>query len=906
MDGSAHPKKAVKAVTPMMAQYLEMKEQAVDALLFFRMGDFYELFFEDAVKAAAALDITLTKRGQHEGQDIPMCGVPWHSHESYLARLIKAGFKVAMCEQTEDPAVAKKRGPKSVVRREIVRYVTPGTLTEDTLLNTRQNNYLLGIYISGSKAAIAWADMSTGDVCTRITDIEKIAADIAALSPREILIPDNIRDEWFTLISDMAGMACLTTQASAPFNEQTSHKRLTDIYGVQSLDAFGDFSKAEIAAMGALLGYVELTQVGQMPALKNPKQVGGDGALIIDAVTRSSLELTQTQRGEFKGSLFSAIDKTITGPGARMLGAWLSSPLTNVDHIQNRQNAVQYFVDDAHLREGMRGHLKSVPDMSRALSRLALGRSGPRDIANIRDGLIAADSIVHLLNAHSSDGVSQRQAPPQLEKLLSDLSLRDGTTLTLLDLLKSALQENLPLLTREGGFIAPAFNEELDQQRNLRDNARQVIASLEDKYRTLTETKSLKVKHNNVLGFFIETPAAQAPRLQTADMAELFIHRQSLANAIRFTTVELSELDAKISRAKEGALALELELFASLCAAVIEQSVAIASAAEALAAIDVFSALAELAVQENYTCPKVDTSVAFDVKGARHPVVEQAIRSGELGDGGQFIPNDCVLTEKDAACLLLVTGPNMAGKSTFLRQNALLAILAQMGSFVPAASAHIGIVDRVFSRVGASDDLSRGRSTFMVEMVETAAILNQATDRSLVVLDEIGRGTATFDGLSIAWAAAEHLHEINKCRGLFATHYHEMTTLSGKLDRLRNVSMKVREWKDDIIFLHEVASGPADRSYGVAVARLAGLPKRAVRRAEEVLKLLEEGKVHEHGGVQALVTDLPLFSLTGLEEPEEDYSDIFEAVKEIDPDSLTPRDALDQLYHLKDVLKKYE
>ncbi|WP_306252574.1 DNA mismatch repair protein MutS [Parvularcula sp. IMCC14364] len=907
MDGSAQPGKVVKPVTPMMAQYLEMKTQAGDALLFFRMGDFYELFFEDAVKAAAALDITLTRRGQHKGEDIPMCGVPWHSHEGYLARLIKAGFKVALCEQTEDPAEAKKRGPKSVVRREIVRFVTPGTLTEETLLETRRNNYLLALSVNrGDNGAIAWADLSTGEIMTRPVTRDDFASELAALSPREVLLSDNLSDAWQGSLSDLHGDHCLTMQASTVYTLQSAQRTLTDFYQVRSLDAYGDFQASEIMAMGALVAYLELTQAGKLPTLKTPQRTARTETMTIDAVTRASLELDQTQRGDSNGSLLSAIDQTVTGPGARHLSSWLARPLTEVEKIRARQQAVQYFHDEPAQREQIRTILKKAPDMQRAISRLGLDRGGPRDLAALRDGIFLAGELGQLLSQSLPETFTNTAVPTHIHQLCEGLAAVPETTGALCAELQEALGDNLPLLTRDGGFIASRYDDTLDELIHLRDNARKVIAGLEDKYRQQSEIKSLKVKHNNVLGYFIETPVAQAERLTEGDSTGEFIHRQTLASAVRFTTVELSELDAKISRARDGAVARELELFRGLCRRVVELAAEISLIAEALADLDVFTGLAELAITQKYFCPVVDDSLAFEVTGGRHPVVEQALRHAPQNENARFIPNDCVLTNDDRAQLWLVTGPNMAGKSTFLRQNALIAILAQIGSFVPASQARIGIVDRVFSRVGASDDLARGRSTFMVEMVETASILNQATARSLVVLDEIGRGTATFDGLSIAWATAEHLHDVNQCRGLFATHYHEMTVLSERLDRLQNVSMKVQEWQQEIVFLHEVVPGSANRSYGVAVARLAGLPASAVKRAEEVLRLLEEGKVHKHGGVDALIQELPLFSAGPPVEGGADWGELAEQVRQVEPDSLTPREALEALYQLKEMLQQHE
>ncbi|MCI5044752.1 MAG: DNA mismatch repair protein MutS [Aquisalinus sp.] len=907
MDGSAQPGKAVKPVTPMMAQYLEMKAQAGDALLFFRMGDFYELFFEDAIKAAAALDITLTRRGQHKGEDIPMCGVPWHSHEGYLARLIKAGFKVALCEQTEDPAEAKKRGAKSIVRREIVRFVTPGTLTEDTLLETRRHNYLLAVSTGrGDKGAIAWADLSVGDLMTKTVTSDDLSSELAALSPKEILLPENLSGTWQTSLHDLQGDYCLTFQAMSSFNAQSAQRALSELYGVKSLEAFGDFQSDEITAMGALVSYMELTQAGKMPALKTPRRTDRSESMVIDAVTRASLEIDQTQRGERNGSLLSAIDKTVTGPGARQLGNWLARPLTSVEKIRSRQGAVQYFHHESELRETLCNLLTGAPDMQRAASRLGLGRGGPRDLAALRDGIQGGGELLNALTASRQQSLAATLLPEHIKQLCVNLHPDPKTVGDLNNELTVALAADLPLLMRDGGFIARGYDSDLDELIELRDNSRQIVAGLESQYRQQADIKSLKVKHNNVLGYFIEIPVAQADKLATENEAGAFIHRQTLANAVRFTTVELSELDAKISRARDGAVARELELFQVLSGKAAACSAELSVIAEAIADLDVFVGLAELAHLENYTCPIVDSSLAFEITDGRHAVVEQSLRQSSGDENARFIPNSCTLANEDQAQLLLVTGPNMAGKSTFLRQNALIAILAQIGSFVPASAAHIGIVDRVFSRVGASDDLARGRSTFMVEMVETASILNQATERSLVVLDEIGRGTATFDGLSIAWATAEHLHDVNRCRGLFATHYHEMTTLSERLERLDNVSMKVQEWHQEIVFLHEVVHGSANRSYGVAVAKLAGLPKQAVQRAEEVLRLLEEGKVHKHGGVDALIQELPLFSAAPLPEVDSKWDELVEQVREVDPDSMSPRQALDALYQLKEMIQQHE
>ncbi|MEL7487572.1 MAG: DNA mismatch repair protein MutS, partial [Pseudomonadota bacterium] len=740
------------ATTPMMAQYLSIKAEAGDALLFYRMGDFYELFFDDAVAAAAALDITLTKRGQHKGDDIPMCGVPWHSHETYLARLIKRGFKVAICEQTEDPAEAKKRGSKAVVKREIVRIVTPGTLTEDTLLDAGAHNFLAAIGFSegGRAASIAWSDISTGELFVRRTSVEAAIADFSAIAACEIVIPDAIPDDWRAALSGLSGDGLMTEQPAAFFSSRDGERRLQQALGVTALDGFGSFSRADLAALGGLLHYVELTQVGKSPALQPPKRSEDPRSMSIDQATRASLEVLKTQSGEKRGSLFDAVDRTVTGPGARLLAMRLSSPLTDSAAINARLDAVSFFHDAIAHAETVRVLLKATPDMARSASRLALGRGGPRDLAAMRTGLEAARDIARALEER--DGVSQ--LPPILQEAALKLEAREGEGFSeLIRLLTDALVEEPPLLARDGGFIAKGYDPGLDAALVLRDESRRLIAGLEAEYREETGVKSLKIKHNNVLGYFVETPASHGDKLLTPPLDQTFSHRQTMASAVRFNTPALIDLDARIARARDEALARELEIFDHLSGAIEARARDIAAAAEAIAAIDVAAASADLARTEHHVRPVVDDSFAFDIEGGRHPVVEQAVRAaGE----GVFVANDCRLSEDNAPRLWLVTGPNMAGKSTFLRQNALIAIMAQAGLYAPAREARIGAADRIFSRVGAADDLARGRSTFMVEMVETAAILNQATERSLVILDEIGRGTIAIPGFYAEWAEPTH------------------------------------------------------------------------------------------------------------------------------------------------------
>jgi len=871
--------------TPMMAQYLAAKREHQDALLFYRMGDFYEMFFEDAVKASAALDIALTKRGRHAGEEIPMCGVPVHAHDAYMSKLVRQGFKVAVCEQVEDPAEAKKRGSKSVVKRAVTRIVTPGTLTEDALLDARRHNFLASVTEAGGELGLAWVDISTGSFFVQKVSERDLAAAMARLDPTEILIADRLlaRPELFEFFADYKKR--LSPLPSARFDSDNARKRLTGFLGTATLDAYGAFTRAEVAAAGAVLDYVELTQQGKIPRLSAPRQVV-DGALMeIDAATRRNLELIRTLNGERQGSLLATIDRSLTGAGGRLLGDWLSAPLTEAEAILARLDLVQYLVSEDNLRDRLREALRRVPDLERALSRLTAGRGGPRDLASIRDGLKATADFRALIEGKSA-GI-----PALLSAAANDL----GHHVELVDRLARSLAEDLPLLTRDGGFIAKGYHSELDEYRSLREDSRTLILELEARLKNETGIPALKIRHNNVIGYYIEVTPVHADKLK-GDAR--YIHRQSMANAMRFSTGELAELESKIVHAGDRAIALEQRLFDDLVAETIQRAEPIAKAAAALALIDVGAALAELAREGDWVRPEIDDSAEFVISGGRHPVVEAALARNQ---GGAFVANDCDLSADRR--LWLVTGPNMAGKSTFLRQNALIAILAQMGSFVPARSAKIGVVDRLFSRVGAADDLARGRSTFMVEMVETAAILNRATPRSLVILDEIGRGTATFDGLSIAWACLEHIHEINACRALFATHYHELTHLAGTLPALKPHTMRVMEWQGEVKFLHEIGPGAADRSYGIHVAKLAGLPAAALHRAEEVLGVLEKGE--QAGALSRLADDLPLFSVQAPAAPAiAKTSAVEERLKAVNPDELSPRAALEELYRLRGLLSE--
>ncbi len=871
--------------TPMMAQYHTLKAQYPYCILFYRMGDFYEMFFDDAIKASECLDITLTKRGKNEEQEIPMCGVPFHSYEPYLAKLIRAGFKVAICEQTETPEEAKKRGGyKALVNRDVIRVVTQGTLTEETLLNARENNYLACVCEAAGQFGLSWLDLSTGEFLVQPAEKETLSAALDRIGPSEILLQDRL----ITQESFSQQKKILTLQPSSLFDSQNAQKRLETLFGVGTIESFGSLSRAEIASAGALIDYVTRTQKGKMPHIFRPRRIIGGAVMDIDPATRRSLELVRTQTGERRGSLLDCIDKTITGAGARLLQTRLSAPLTDLVQITARHDQVETFVSQSALRKDLRERLKELPDLERALARLTIGRGGPRDLGAARDALGILETLRAILIA----------AQTPVTDYFADALKSSNEIHNLRDLLKSALDETLPMMDREGGFIRNGFAADLDHLRGLRDESKRLIAQLQAKYRDHTEITLLKIAYNNVLGYYIEVPSRHADKmmLKAGDNTNPYIHRQTLANNARFTTPELSELEREIVSAAEKSLALEQRFFMDFVSQTAILSDALGKLARGAAEIDVALSIADLAVERNYTRPKMEDSIAFNIKGGRHPVVETALKKS----GTAFVPNNCSLDPSQK--LWLLTGPNMAGKSTFLRQNALIVILAQIGSFVPAEHATIGIVDKCFSRVGASDDLARGHSTFMVEMVETATILNQATPKSLVILDEIGRGTATYDGLSIAWACVEQLHEVCKSRSIFATHYHELTSLKERLASLACYSMQVREWQNNVVFLHTVAAGAADRSYGIHVARLAGLPENVVARAQEVLEMLNKG---EHSGtITKLADHLPLFQTATVKQSVKQDTALQNALKDIEPDSLTPREALDALYALKTLAEK--
>jgi DNA mismatch repair protein MutS len=884
----------VEGATPVMAQYIQIKAQYPDAILLMRMGDFYEIFFEDAVIASAALSLALTKRGQFQGKDIPLAGVPAHAADAYIAKLIRLGHRVAVCDQLEDPAEAKKRGSKAIVKRGITRVVTPGTLTEDTLLEERGANRLVALASRGGVLALAAVELSTGDVEVLEVAPEQLGVQLSALRPSESLVADRlIQDEAIYPLLKMYG-GVIQPQPSSLCDPAGGEARLLKLYGVQTLNGFGTFSPAEVSALGLLAAYIDLTQAGKIPTLKPPARVISNNYLAIDAATRNSLEIDRTQQGKREGSLISALDMTVTSGGCRLLLNRLARPLYQPDAINARLDTIDWLLPKRDVRDALRHLMRSLSDQARALSRLSLNRGSARDLCVIASALHIGESLANHLNDARHQVEIDPKAPQEIDDIIAAL-VPSLPLSQLRDKLERALVEEPPLKLSDGGFIRPGFNADLDEARTLRDDSRQIILALEQRLAAETGI-AIRIKFNNVLGYFIELSAKLAEQLQAQDTEKQFIHRQSLANQVRFVTTELIELDGRIQRAAQQGLALELEIFEQLREEVRLAAAEIQGGHDAICALDVAVANACWAEDWDAIRPKIDDSLRLEISRGRHPVVAAALKA----QGKPFTPNDVDLDASgtDAARLSLVTGPNMAGKSTYLRQNALLIIMAQAGLFVPAKSMHLGVVDKLFSRVGAGDDLAQGRSTFMMEMVETAAILTQATERSFIILDEIGRGTATYDGLAIAWASAENLHDAIRARTLFATHYHELSRLEGRLAAVNNLSLTAHEHNGELIFLHEARQGSADRSYGVQVARLAGMPPVVVSRARDILTRLEEDNQ-----TKLRLDDLPLFSTSHAAEPvSRAPSKVETTLKTVNPDDLSPKEALELIYNLHKLL----
>lgn len=870
---SAQTAETLASATPAMRQYFEIKAAHADCIVFYRMGDFYELFFDDAVKASALLDIALTKRGKHAGAEIPMCGVPVHAADMYLQKLIASGERIAVCEQMETPEQAKKRGNKEVVRRQVVRIVTPGTITEEALLAPQQSQYLASLFVKGDSSALAWLELSTGEFLTSAASLAQLPALLARVQPRELLLSQQAYDQLSPLPWFHEWRAVASVRSALPFDAKRGERAITQQYHVVNSEVLGAFVPAELAAMGALLEYVQLTQLDAVARLDTPKREAQDACLQMDAATRRNLELIATQAGQRSGSLLSVIDRTQTAAGGRLLCQWLTAPLRDGAVIGARQEAVSYLLDQPALLDGWGDKISAVPDMERALGRLMLGRGGPRDLAALALGLTRAN-LLH-------ESARLLKLPDALRAAIDVLMGHHQ----LADLLIAALDDAVPLLARDGHFIRAGYRADLDRWRSLRDESKRVMAVMEQQLKKDTDIGSLKIKHNNVLGYFIEITQIHEKKVPPS-----FIHRQSLAGALRYTTPELNDTARAINDAADQSLKLELAIYEELLKAVRSRAEPIIAAARALATIDALMSFAILAQSGQWVRPEITGEACLSITAGRHPVVEAALRRSHQ----EFIPNDTAMGEQSR--LWLITGPNMGGKSTFLRQQAIIVILAQMGSYVPAASARIGLVDKLFCRVGAADDLARGQSTFMVEMVETASILHQATAQSLVVLDEIGRGTATYDGVSIAWSVAEQLHNHTKCRAFFATHYHELTALASTLPALRNYHAAVTEFKNQLVFLHTIKQGFAEKSFGIHVAALAGMPKPVLARSKQLLALLESGHSLTE---EAPPGQLPLFAVPPVVEPEPAQNALAERLASIDVDDLTPRQALDLVAELK-------
>ncbi|MEY2943248.1 MAG: mismatch repair protein MutS [Pseudomonadota bacterium] len=852
--------------TPMMQQYHALKAQARDCLLFYRMGDFFELFFDDARQASQILDIALTSRGD----GVPMCGVPVHAAEGYLARLIKSGQRVAIAEQTETPEQAKKRGGyKALVSRDIVRFVTAGTLTEDSLLEPRRANVLAAVCDVRGIIGIASCDISTGQMELEECAPEHIGASLARIGASELVAPENLTPRPLDAIP----------RNPRDFSSDGGEASLKSIHSVATLDGFGHFTRAMLAAAGGLIAYLNHVGRGKLPLLLPPIPRATNQHLIMDESTRASLEILTSSQGGRKGSLIDAVDRCVTGAGARQLADDLSAPLLDPTAINARLELVAWLYDNPLLRDDLRAALRQLPDMGRALGRVVAGRGSPRDLGQLRDGLAGAWQLHDLL-------IRAANPPHLLTALLPRLTAQNGA---LIDLLTRALIAAPPTMRDQGGFIAETYDHALDALRQTSSQSRRAIAALEAKYRQTTGIAALKVRHNGVLGYFIEVPARHADPLMAPDSG--FTHRQTMAGAVRFNALALHEEASRIAESGGHAIAAEEAHFEELVAGVCALRHSIAATASALARLDVAAGNAARAAESDWCRPTIRSESILNITSGRHPVVESALAEKQV----RFIANHCQLAPDNR--LWLIGGPNMGGKSTFLRQNALIILLAQAGSFVPAQSAEIGLVDRLFSRVGASDNLARGRSTFMVEMVETAAILAQATPQSFVILDEVGRGTSTYDGLALAWAVVEAVHGQNQCRCLFATHYHELAALADSCDALSLHHVRAREWQGELVLLHELTTGPAESSFGLAVAKLAGVPPNVVARAKTILERLEKGRL-ETGGLAAGLGDLPLFAaFQNAPEPARDA--LRDALTALDIDALSPREALDQLYSLK-------
>src|SRR5213594_3566676 len=852
-------------VTPVIRQYLQIKERYRDAILFFRLGDFYEMFFEDAEKASKILDIALTSRNRNEEAAVPLCGVPYHAATPYIGRLLEAGFKVAICEQVEDPKTAK-----GVVQREVVRVITPGTITEGEALDARDNNFLAAVCKGKKDYGLAVTDVTTGEFrFTQLLDESGLLDELGKIRPSEILVDEGDAKLKEQLQDALPGvhLSLLSSLYFAP--SETERLKSLNLWSGQSDEEWEE----GIRAASVILSYVQESLPEVLKVLKDLQPYSASQYLMLDETTRRNLELLHDLQGERKGSLLGVLDYTLTPMGARRLRQWILYPLLDATAIRERQDGIEELAENYAARQDLRAELKGVQDIERLSARIAAGSAGPRDLVAVKDSLRLITSLKRRL------GDRRAEIFTSLRAKLWELS-------DVIELVEKAIVDEPPATLKEGGVIRQGFHDELDEIRSIRTDAKDWMARFESSERKRTGIPSLKVGYNRVFGYYIEVTRANL-KLVPAD----YMRKQTLANGERYITPELKEYEAKVLSSEEEILRLEASLFGEVREKIASRYREMKEAGLALATLDVLLSLAEAAQARHFVRPRVDAGLVISIREGRHPVVE-----GSLGRGA-FVPNDCYL-DPDSQQIILLTGPNMAGKSTYMRQVALIVILAQMGSFVSASEAHLGVVDRIFTRIGAADSLARGDSTFMVEMKETTRILRHASARSLVLLDEVGRGTSTFDGISIAWAVAEHLHDAEyRARTLFATHYHELTVLALTKDRVKNFNFAVKEWKGEVIFLRSLVEGTASRSYGIHVARLAGLPAGVVERAKEILNNLERGELDERGqprlarGARSQVS--PQMALFGSE-----TNRIVEELKKVDASVLTPIEALNLLHVL--------
>ncbi len=867
----------MSSTTPMMRQYLEIKARHPDAILFFRLGDFYEMFLDDAVTASKVLDITLTSRNKGASEEVPLCGIPYHSCQPYIARLVENGFKVAICEQVEDPKAAK-----GIVKREVVRIVTPGLVTDTDTLQPKENNYLMAIAGGqGDCWGVAVLDITTGEFrVTETADLEGVRSEVASVNPREVLLCEEDSKVLQQRLSYQLAGRMVNPLPEWIFAPDRAESLICDFFACGTLDPFGCSGlPGAIGAAGAVLHYLQETQKGALCHIRALTTYHSRDYMVLDDATRRNLELTATLHdGGRRGSLLGVLDRTVTAMGGRKLRHWINHPLVDVERIRARHRAVAELVEKSLVREDLRGALAPVNDLERLNAKISMASANARDLSALKGSLEGMPGLRNFFSSLES---------PLLEEVEAGIdSLEDVG-----ELIGRAIVDDPPFVLREGGLIRDGFHGPLDELRHISREGKGWIARLEREEKERTGISSLKIRFNKVFGYYIEVPKSQVARIP-----EDYLRKQTLANAERYITPVLKDYEEKVLGAEEKVVEIEYELFQQLRQQVSQQGGRIQATADALATLDTLLALADLAHDRGYVCPEMDDSGDLVIVEGRHPVIEG------MNLSERFVPNDVVLDTRENQ-ILIITGPNMAGKSTFMRQVALIVLMAQMGSLVPARSARIGLVDRIFTRVGASDNLARGQSTFMVEMTEAAHILNHATARSLVVLDEIGRGTSTFDGISIAWAVAEYLHDNpgTAAKTLFATHYHELTDLALTRERVKNFNIAVKEWNDQVIFLRRIVKGGASHSYGIQVARLAGLPQEVIERAREVLKNLESGEFEKEGQPRLARSrrggeprHSPQFSLfEGGPDP------LREKLEGVDISVLTPLEALNLLDELK-------